>query len=259
MNDIASETAVARLVMKSGNAVSPAEIAQILTSYDYTQNNADPERWDLKWTSEVDADAYIRVHAGGEIIDLYTESPENMLNVNYIAMRLGWHDCEMHATNAKVMQMLEVRLQSVNVVNQPGTDKGQANAVQLPVAKPVAATPAAMPAEVPADAHQVAESSLNEEFRTIQDLTIRLGESEAKNAELEEANHVLLRKLKALEATAPAAGHNVAHGDSMGRLLPIIEKHLLSMLDLSSLNESPIVKDLEAAGLKVSVKLASAA
>lgn len=277
--------AVARLAMVNGNLVSIAEIAQILESYDYQQDFMNPDRWNLRSDNPNDAESALHVLQDGEVIDVYSESPENMLNVNYIAMRFGWSDCELHSSSSQIEHMLMSRLANLNVVNAaahaPADEAALPSAFDIPLDN--SALPEALPLdsfEVPAfDANALAEfpsaldtelpvsEALQEDFAQIQQLTLQLSEAEQRAALLEEERNNAHRQVQALQqqvqslqqaavSAAPPANHVSAlgnNGDS--KLLAVIEKHLGSLLDLSSVTDSALAKELKDLGFGVQVKL----
>lgn len=283
-----SDGAVARLVMVNGNLVSIAEIAQILESYEYQQDFMNPDRWNLRSNNPSDAEAALHVLQDGEVIDVYSESPENMLNVNYIAMRFGWSDCELHSLTPQIEQMLMSRLANLHVVN--AVAHNPADVPALPANFDVTLNNQALPETLPIDSFEVrgfdasalaelpdalgsglpVSEALQEDFAQIQHLTLQLSDAEQRAAQFEEERDSAQREVQALkqqvhhlqQATValpranPAGNHDAALGHGTdSKLLVVIEKHLGSLLDLSSVTDSVLAKELNALGYAVQVKL----
>lgn len=264
--------AIARLVMVSGSIVSEAEVAQILESYNYQQDSNDPNRWVLMDAGMVDGNAALVFSNEGEIIDVYSESDENILNLNYIAMRIGWADCEIYTINQDVEDKLLVRLVNVGIANQSSPNgvvepeptpraatPASAPASPIELAETVPAKPPAAPTSTPAEASAI--DSMNEDYQQLQQLRVKLAEAEQRNEELAEDKGRLEARVRQLESicaaptAAPARVSEERHDDDSG-LVRIVEKHLLSLLDLSAVNQSGLMAELKEHGYRVDVKLA---
>lgn len=259
--------AIARLVMVNGSLVSEAEVAQILESYNYQQDGGDPNRWLLMDAGPADGGAALVFGSEGEMIDVYSDSDENILNLNYIAMRIGWSDCEIYATDQGVQDKLLLRLVNVGIANTPAV---QPSELEVPSAAPAPAhTPAATAAIAPvveapaapdAAAAAPAIDAMNEDHEVLQRMRVRLALAEQRNEELVEDNQRLKDKVRDLEsigtATTPAPSRNgeERQGDDSG-LVRIVEKHLLSLLDLSAVDQSGLMAELKQHGYSVDVKL----
>lgn len=273
--------AIARLVMVNGNLVSLAEIAQVLETYDYEQDLLNSDRWNLQTDNQTDADAALHVLQDGEIIDVYSESPENMLNVNYIAMRIGWADCELHAINPNIEHMLLGRLANMNVI-QSGTETGTStlpppfempNDVDLPADFTIDDIPDMQSLDslssLDTSVDDPIEGLDDDEFAQIQHLTLKLSESEQRVAQLEEECmqsqeqiRLLQQTVKSLEVAGsttqpPPPSHTPPAGTTSddSALLPLIERHLGTLLDLTTVTGSALAKDLLSLGYAVQVKL----
>lgn len=279
--------AVARLAMVNGNLVSIAEVAQILESYDYQQDFMNPDRWNLRSDNPNDAEAALHVLQDGEVIDVYSESPENMLNVNYIAMRFGWSDCELHSSTPQIEQMLMSRLANLNVVNAAA--HAPADEPALPATYDVTLDNAALPETLPIDSFEVpgfdanalselpalgselpVSEALQDDFAQIQQLTLQLSDAEQRAAQFEEERDSAQRQVQALQqqvhslqqaavalptATPPASHDTVLDHSTDSKLLAVIEKHLGSLLDLSSVTDSVLAQELKGLGYGVQIKL----
>lgn len=263
--------AIARLVMVNGSLVSEAEVAQILESYNYQQDGTDPNRWVLMDAGPADGSAALVFGSEGEIIDVYSDSDENILNLNYIAMRIGWSDCEIYATDQDVEDKLLLRLVNVGIANTPGAARPAESEVPSPAPEPVRTpvTPAATPAIAPvteAPAAPIAApaapaiEAMNEDYQQMQQLRVRLAEAEQRNEELAEEKQRLEARIRHLESisaeTTPAPARNGSERPSDdSALVRIVEKHLLSLLDLSAVNQSGLMAELKQHGYSVDVKL----
>ena len=265
--------AIARLVMDNGSLVSEAEVAQILESYNYQQDAADQNRWVLMDSDPSDNNAALVFGSNGEIIDVYADSDENILNLNYIAMRIGWADCEIYATNQDIEDKLLLRLVNVGIANSSGLSEARTmepdtqskasesvsaltvpatTATDTPVAKPLVA-PKASPVEPAIEA-------MNEDYQLMQQLRVRLAEAEQRSEELAEDKQRLEARILQLESNRAAAtpapmctGGERPSDDPV--LVQIVEKHLLSLLDLSAVNQSDLMTALKQHGYSVDVKL----
>lgn len=263
--------AIARLVMVNGSLVSEAEVAQILESYSYQQDSNNPNRWVLM-DGPADGNAALVFSNEGEIIDVYSDSDENILNLNYIAMRIGWSDCEIYTINQEVEDKLLVRLVNVGIANQ-STAAGTAapepaphaatppRAPVPPVATPEVmpiAPPPAVPTAAPAASSEI--ESMNEDYLLLQQLRVKLAEAEQRSEELAEDKHRLearVRQLESISAATTAAPARIGEerpNDDSG-LVRIVEKHLLSLLDLSAVDKSGLMTELKQHGYRVDVKL----
>lgn len=275
---------VARLVMVNGNLVSLAEIASILESYNYEEDPLNPERWNLRWEDPVDEDAALHILQEGEVIDVYSESPENMLNVNHIATRCGWADCELYSSNPTIEQMLMSRTASLNVVkcltgDNPGLSNDVLAEVALPEPLPLDVLPEDEETLPTQDAFEhfdpalpMNSEGLDAQLIQIQQLTLQLNDAEMRAAQFEDERDTAQQELASLRDEiaalrsargACAADNGVVAapatpcGDkrSERNLLRVLEKHLSSMLDLSSVTDSDIAKDLLALGYNIQVQL----
>lgn len=258
--------AIARLAMVNGSLVSEAEVAQILESYNYQQDGSDPNRWVLMDTG--DGSAALVFGSEGEIIDVYSDSDENILNLNYIAMRIGWFDCEIYATDRDVEDKLLLRLVNIGIANPPGAARPVELEAPTPAPESVRepATPAATLAVVETPAAPIAApaapaiEAMNEDYRKMQQLLVRLAEAEQRNEELTDDKQRLEERVRQLESISAAAtpapmrtGEERPGDDSA--LVRIVEKHLLSLLDLSAVNQSGLMGELKQHGYSVDVKL----
>lgn len=248
--------AIARLVMVNGSLISEAEVAQILESYNYQQDgSSDPNRWVLMDTGPVDSNAALVFGSEGQIIDVYSDSDENILNLNYIAMRIGWSDCEIYATNQDVEDKLLLRLVNVGIANPSTASRSvepeAPSRAPEPVSAPVA--PAAAPVAPAIEA-------MNEDYQQMQQLRVRLAEAEQRNEELAEDKQRLEGRIRQLESISAAATPAPVRSSEERlnddpALVRIVEKHLLSQLDLSAVNQSGLMTELKAHGYSVDVKL----
>lgn len=257
-------SAIARLVMVNGSLVSEAEVAQILESYSYQQDASDPKRWVLMDAGPADGNAALVFGSDGEIIDVYSDSDENILNLNYIAMRIGWSDCEIYATNQDVEDRLLLRLVNVGIANTSGATPPEEPEAPSQAPEPVRApaapavvedttTPNAAPAEPVIEA-------MNEDYQQLQQLRVRLAEAEHRNEELAEDKQRLEARVHQLESISAAATpapvrSGVERPSDDPALVRIVEKHLLSLLDLSAVNQSGLMTELKQHGYSVDVKL----
>lgn len=260
--------AIARLVMVNGSLVSEAEVAQILESYNYQQDGGDPNRWLLMDAGPADGGAALVFGSEGEIIDVYSDSDENILNLNYIAMRIGWSDCEIYATDQGVQDKLLLRLVNVGIANTPAavhpSELEVPSAVPAPAHTPAATAAIAPVVEAPAPLVTApaapAIDAMNEDHEELQLMRVRLALAEQRNEELAEENQALSAKVRRLEsigtATTPAPPRNgeERQSDDSG-LVRIVEKHLLSLLDLSAVDQSGLMAELKRHGYSVDVKL----
>lgn len=255
--------AIARLVMVNGSLVSEAEVAQILESYNYQQDNTDPNRWVLMEAGPTDGNAALVFSSEGEIIDVYSDSDENILNLNYIAMRIGWSDCEIYAPDQDLEDRLLLRLVNVGIANTPGAARLAESDVPSPAPEParIPVTPASTPAIAPVSAPAApAIEAMIEDYQQMQQLRVQLAEAEQRNEELAEEKQRLEARIRHLESisaeTTLAQTRNSSERPSDDpALVRIVEKHLLSLLDLSAVNQSGLMAELKQHGYSVDVKL----
>lgn len=254
--------ATARLEMTAGSLVSPAELAEEMAKYQYVRDAKDASRWNFQSEAEADAGANLRLVNDGEAIEIHTWSPENMMNVNYIAMRIGWSECRMIALNHQAHQMLSMRMYSVQVTEEHLIE-GSLDTAASPAPEPVHEKPANIP-EARAAAPAAAPPSQPEapavaDLEAVQTLTVRANQAEAQVAELESENAALREQVASLKA-APATTRSAPSGNVPAdtRLLAFIEKHLLEQVDLKIVHDSQLGQDLRAIGYTLQCKLVPA-
>lgn len=272
------EGAVARLTMVNGNLGSLAQIASILESFNYEEDELNPERWNLRWEHPADADAALHILQEGEAIDVYSESPENMLNVNHIATRFGWVDCEIYSINPTIEQMLMSRTANLNVVRCITGDEPES----LPLDAYSGEEEQPTMEELPFDnlLHEDA-GDINGQLLQVQQLTLQLNDAELRAAQLEDERNAARQQLASLEheisvlrkagssapMPPPPQGESGRSAGSAitapldadhGSLLGVLERHLSSIIDLSSATESPLAKDLLNHGYNMQVRLVKA-
>lgn len=92
-----------RLIMSAGSLVPDAEIAEMFSLYRYQQAGSDTTLWEGVGDDSGEV-IRLRVVAGGEVIDILDDVADNYVNVNFIAMRIGWLRCYAIAANDVALQ-----------------------------------------------------------------------------------------------------------------------------------------------------------
>ncbi len=244
--------AIARLTMISGNLSDPAEIAQIFESYSYQQDNNRPNRWILTDTS-----AALEFSQDGKIIDVYSDSDENILNLNYIAMRIGWVECNIYTIDEEIKDNLLLRLVNIGVTTPNSTSCDIKTSSPSQISKS-AFSSGATEAE---DVEQSSNDDIQRDDHQIKELRNKLANAERQNAKLSAENHQLRQRLQEFENIPISSKYVQSAGTSNAQLsadpvlIRIIENHLLSQLDLSAVNQSGLMKELNEHGYNVHVKL----
>lgn len=243
--------AIARLVMVSGSLLPDAEVADIIMSYGYQQDATNLGKWVLTDSVSAGSDVALILSSSGEIIDVYSDYGENILNLNYIAMRIGWSECEIYAVNEDVETKLITRLVNVGIANAVSlaSNDGVLESVSETAPPEVTVSGRAHVEEEMVqlistqplrEAHVMDMPVLDESLVTIQKLERRVQELEAELADKSLPNVI-------------AAINKATDGE--GVLMSIIEKSLLSLLDLSESDKSGILSQLKTAGYEVKVSL----
>lgn len=279
------EHSSAQLVMLAGNLCSAAELALYLEQFDYQENPNEAGHWTLVSNDPGHADCSLRVANDGETITIYGEAVDHFARVNYLIQKAGWTECSLLSRDEDVEAKIAGRLVSVGITSA-STDAIPASTLRtsatpepaVPAAPsgteetlpPVGASPDLSPSTDNSETHPAAPSApiagLDEEHERIEVLTIRNNVLEEKVAELESENSRLTRQLNDAIAARPAHGigtpqqavaSTAGHVDALA-LLAAIEDHVSQSLDLSVVNGTQLVRDLQKLGYVFKVRLVPA-
>ena len=279
------EHSSAQLVMLAGNLCSAAELALYLEQFDYQENPNEAGHWTLVSDDSGHTDCSLRVANDGETITIYGEAVDHFARVNYLIQKAGWTECSLLSRDEDVEAKIAGRLVSVGITSA-STDAIPASTLRTS-ARPEPAAPAAASSTentLPpvgaspdvttrtdySETHPALPSApaaaLDEEHERIEVLTIRNNMLEEKIAELESENSRLTRQLNDAIAVRPAHGigapqravaSTAGHVDALA-LLTAIEDHVSHSLDLSVINGTQLVRDLQKLGYVFKVRLVPA-
>lgn len=268
-------TAVARLIMVSGNLVSGAEYSDILASYGYVEDGLTPNRYD----HQVEDGCAIELSVNLESIDVFGDSKDHLNNINYMIQRFGWIDCELQSQTRNVEHMLLARLVNINITKNTVTGDafttaelhrdmvdGASDALEFtPAARPSPTVAAAFPVLENDPGHSAEDEALEAlegDFQRIQELTLELAGAREENDRLSQLNGEANRRIETLQRAAQV-GQVASQGTPASPintgLLLFVEKHLMSMLDVKGVFGPELLADLRSSGYALQVKLVPAA
>jgi hypothetical protein len=217
MNQIPTDATV-RLIMANGSLKNQDEIIAVLESYQYQQDDNDPNRWVLK--EGYPAETALVFDDDEKIIDVYSDFDEYLVHLNMIVKSIGWLSCEIHARDQDTENKLFEHFNNLDIVTVKTL---KPNHVEEPAAAP------------------------NEESQPIQQLRRQLAEVEQLNEELTENNQRLEAHVRQLEST-------VVHPSDDPRLKQVINRHLTQMFT-SNMKDPTLLQELQEQGFKVDVML----
>jgi len=290
MNDSTSLplTATARLIMDGGNPCSIAELAIFLEQFDYVQDPQDDHRFVLRdddgqGVAEQCSIAIADLSVPVELIDVYGQAVTHFGNLNYLMQRAGWESCKVLCRDADVSAKLLARLVSVDVTStdevlpasslEPNpatpTPRYQVQQVSSHAGGAVSGStgadvqldyPPALPDTYGADP---GEEELGQ-LQKVRALTIQVnGLQEQLEVAQSEANQYrqqyesLLANVERTTTPGDAVKLGVGHVGPSGAqpLMGIVDKYLLSNVDLHSADRTGLLEDLRDAGYGVALRL----